>query len=95
MKRQLFCLIMDFLSKYDPWFVQKRDVLGRLRLSILEKCTASISKLVYGLHTNAYNEHYKLGESTASKCMKRFVIAICACFESHYLKQPICEDFKC
>ena len=49
--------------------------------------------LTYGLLADVCNEYYRLDESTASECIKRFVITIRACFESNYLK-PTHDDFK-
>ena len=89
MRRQFFCYIVDSIAKYDdPWFDQKRSALEGLGLSTLHKCIVAIHMLVYGLFTNVCNQYYKLGESTTFECMKKFVVAICACFESTYLKQP-------
>ena len=82
---------MDSVTKYDPWFAQKRVRLKRLELSTMQKCTTAIFILAYA---NAYNEYYKLDESTAFECMKRFIIVNCACFESTYLRQYTCEDFE-
>ena len=39
MKRQLFSCIADFDAKYDPWFVQKYDVLGRLEFTSRKTCS--------------------------------------------------------
>ena len=49
MRRDLFVRIMDGVSSYNPWFLQKRDALGRLGVSTLQKCVAAMRMLAYGM----------------------------------------------
>ena len=92
MRRDLFVRIMDGVSSYDPWFLQKRDALGRLGVSTLQKCVVAMRMLAYGVAADACDDYCRLGESTVSECMKRFVIAVRGCFEGTYLRQPTRED---
>ena len=94
MRRNLFVCIVDAVTKFDPWFEQRCDALGHLGLSTLQKCTISICMLAYGLLTDACDDYCRLGESTTLVCLKRFVIAICGCFEFTYFKQPTREDLE-
>ena len=94
MKRDLFVRIVDAVAKFDPWFVQKCDAVGRLGLSTLQKCIVVICMLAYNLLVDACNDYCRLGESTTIECLKRFVVAIQACFQSTYLKQPTREDIE-
>ena len=94
MRRELFRRIMDAVAKHGPWFVQKYDAVERQGLSTLHKCTIAIKMLVYGLPMDACDEYCRLDESTTLECMKRFVIAICVCFQSTYLRQPTREDIQ-
>ena len=48
--------------------------------------------LAYGLAADVCDDYCRLGESTISECMKRFVIAVRGCFEGTYLRQPTWED---
>ena len=82
MRRELFMRIADSVTAFDSYFVQKRDGLGRLGLSSLQKCTAAIRMLAYGVAADATDEYCRIGESTATEAMRRFVNAICHCFES-------------
>ena len=86
MTRELFNNIVQFVSSYDPWFCQKTDAGERLGLSTLQKCTAALKMLAYGLPADACDEYCRLGESTASKYLKRFVLVIWGCFEATYLR---------
>jgi hypothetical protein len=92
MRRNVFLRIKAAVAEHDPWFVQKKDCAGHLGLSSLQKCTAAIRILAYGVAADSTDEYCCLGESTAIKSLKRFVIAVRACFESHYLWQPTRAD---
>jgi hypothetical protein len=71
MRRQLFLRLVDAVCAFDPWFIQRRDALGRLGLSSLQKCTAALQMLAYGVPADACDEYCRLGESTTLEAMKR------------------------
>ena len=50
------------------------------------------SLLAYRTSRDAINKYCKLSDSTIMKAMMRFVLAIRACFETKYLRQPTRED---
>jgi hypothetical protein len=83
---------MHEVCAYDPYFVQKRNAAGVLGLSTVQKCTAALRLLAYGTSGDAVDEYCRLSESTAMEAMRRFVLAIKACFEARYLRQPTRED---
>jgi hypothetical protein len=93
MRRDLFLHIVEQVCAFDPWFIQKRDAAGRPGLSSLQKCTAAIRMLAYGIPADATDEYCRTGESTAIEAMKRFTVAVRGCFESTFLRQPSREDF--
>jgi hypothetical protein len=86
--------IVERVSAFDSWFVQRFDAVGRLGLSALQKCTAALRMLAYGVPADATDEYYRAGESTAIEALKRFVIAIRGCFENTFLRQPSREDLE-
>ena len=90
MRRPLFLCLVDGVSHFDPWFLQAPNATGRLGLSTLQKCTAAIQMLAYGVPANAYDEYVRLSEST----VKRWVAAIHACFGETYLQQPMHVDIE-
>jgi hypothetical protein len=94
MRRELFLHLVDAVCAFDPWFIQRRDALGRLGLSSLQKCTAALRMLAYGVPADACDEYCRLGESTALEAMKRWVVAIRGCFEAQYLRQPTRVDLE-
>jgi hypothetical protein len=92
MQRCLFLRIMHEVCAYDSYFVQKRNAAGVLGLSSVQKCTAALRMLAYGTSGDAMDEYCRLSESTTMEAMTRFVVAIRACFEGRYLRQPTRED---
>ena len=94
MRRQLFLRLVDGVSHFDPWFLQAPDATGRLGLSTLQKCTAAIRMLAYGVPADACDEYVRLGESTVLEAMKHWVAVIHACFAETYLRQPTRTDIE-
>ncbi|XP_021756217.1 uncharacterized protein LOC110721390 [Chenopodium quinoa] len=58
MQRPLFIRIMNKFVKGDVYFQQRRDAAGRLGLSPLQKCTAAIRMLAYGMAADAVDEYF-------------------------------------
>jgi hypothetical protein len=94
MLRELFLKIMETIVVHDSYFVHKRDATRLLGLSSIQKCTIVIKMLAYGVSVDYTDEYCKLNESTAFECLKRFVKAIQACFESNYLRQQTLTNVK-
>jgi hypothetical protein len=87
-----FLSIVYRVCAYDEWFVQRPDVVGRMGLSSLQKCTAALRMLAYGVAVDATDEYVWLGASTADEALCRFCIAIRVYFESTFLQQPSRKD---
>jgi hypothetical protein len=94
MRRELFLSIVDRVCAYDSWFVQRPDATGRLGLSALQKCTAAIRMLAYGVAADATDEYCCIGANTADEALRRFVIAIHECFEAFFFRQPSRDDLE-
>ena len=94
MRRNLFLRIVDGVSIHDPYFQNKQDAIGRQSLSPLQKCTVAIRMLAYGVAADSVDEYLLIGESTTTKCVKRFVRAIIAVFGDEYLRRPNAEDIE-
>ncbi|XP_022869500.1 uncharacterized protein LOC111388910 [Olea europaea var. sylvestris] len=58
---------------HDPYFVQRRNATRTLSLSSLQKITASLRMLSYGVAADFIDEYIRIGESTAIESLKRFV----------------------
>jgi hypothetical protein len=49
--------IMDVVVAYDPYFVQKPNVVRLMVLSNIQKCIVALHMLAYGVASNVKNEH--------------------------------------
>ncbi|XP_033128723.1 uncharacterized protein LOC103871690 [Brassica rapa] len=94
MNKALFMRIVDRLFNEVRFFRQKQDVIGRLGLSALQKCTAAIRVLAYGSALDAVDEYLRLGATTARLCVENFVDAIINLFGVEYLRRPTPADLQ-
>ncbi|XP_019183666.1 PREDICTED: uncharacterized protein LOC109178499 [Ipomoea nil] len=92
MSRNLFLRIANAVEDHDNYFLQRRDRIGRLGLSTLQKVTATFQILAYGVPADATNEYIQIGESTAIESVKRFCRAIVEVFGELYLRAPDAND---
>jgi hypothetical protein len=73
MSRPLFFHLQFTLETHDPYFIQKRNAAGMLGLSSLQKMTAALRMLAYGVATDSTNEYVRIGESIVVESLKKFV----------------------
>ena len=92
MSCSLFLYILSKVEAHEPYFIQKRDNAKKLGLSSLQKMTAALRMLIYGVMTNFMDEYVRIGESTAIQCLKKFVAAILDIFSEEYLRSPNNKD---
>ena len=92
MNRTLFLRILFMVENYDPYFVQTKNAVGIMGLSSLQKMTAAIRMLAYGVAVDAVDDYVRIGESTAIESLKRFVRAVVAIFSNEYLRSPNNDD---
>ncbi|XP_075640517.1 uncharacterized protein LOC142612290 [Castanea sativa] len=76
----------------DEYFVRKRNATGVLGLSSLQKMTAALRMLAYGVAADFTNEYVRIGESTAIESLKKFVEAIVDIYSTEYLRSPNSND---
>uniref|UniRef100_A0A0D3E428 Myb-like domain-containing protein n=1 Tax=Brassica oleracea var. oleracea TaxID=109376 RepID=A0A0D3E428_BRAOL len=94
MNKRLFMHIVHRLSNEVHFFSQRRDGLGRLGLSSLQKCTAAIRALAYGSAADTVDEYLWLGETTTRSCLENFVEGIIYLFGEEYLRKPTPADLQ-
>ncbi|KAK2662951.1 hypothetical protein Ddye_001525 [Dipteronia dyeriana] len=90
--RSLFLRIVEKVEARDNYFMQQRDSVGRLDLSVLQKITAVFRMLAYGCPADATDEYIKIGESTTIESLKRFCRAVVKEFAGEYLRSPNATD---
>ena len=94
MGRHVFLRIVEALSNIDPYFQQRVDAIGKKGLSPLQKCTAAMRMLAYGVSADAVDDYVRIGESTAIECLEKFVEDVILVFESEYLRKPNSNDIQ-
>jgi len=94
MNKPLFMHIVDRLSNEVLYFREKKDGLGRISLSPLQKCTAAIRVLAYGSAADAVDEYLRLGETTTRLCVENIVEGIIYLFGDEYLRRPTPADLQ-
>ncbi|XP_057760075.1 uncharacterized protein LOC130980406 [Arachis stenosperma] len=92
MRRDVFLRIVDALSNVYPYFQQRVDATGRRGLSPLQKCTAAIRMLAYGVAVDAVDDYVRIGESTTIECLEKFVEGVIFVFQDEYLQKPNPND---
>ena len=88
MNRTLFLRILFMVENYDPYFVQTKNVVGIIGLSSLQKMTAAIRMLAYGVAADVVDDYVRIGKSATIESLKRFVRAVVAIFSNEYLMSP-------
>lgn len=95
MNRELLMRIHDAIVEHGPInFKQRRDAANKIGLSSLQKITAAIRILAYGMSGDICDDYLKLAGSTAIKCMKDFCIVVIDIFGNEYLRNPTKEDIE-
>ncbi|XP_075483787.1 uncharacterized protein LOC142523941 [Primulina tabacum] len=94
MRRELFFRIVNALDDRSPYFQQRDDAARRKGLSPLQKCTAAIRQLAYGVPADHLDEYLRMGESTAIKCLFKFCGYVVELFSDRYLRRPNADDVQ-
>ncbi|XP_050260007.1 uncharacterized protein LOC126705100 [Quercus robur] len=92
MRRSLFLRILSRVEAHEPYFTQKRNAAKKLGLSPLQKMTAALRMLTYGVAADFMDEYVRIAETTAITSLKKFVVAVVAIFSEEYLRSPNNED---
>ncbi|KAI3680915.1 hypothetical protein L6452_35694 [Arctium lappa] len=94
MQRPLFLRIVEGVKNHDRFFESGTDCTRRSKLSPLQKCTAAIRMLAYGVAADVVDEYLRIGETITIKCVKKFARAIIAVFGDEYLRRPNVADLQ-
>ena len=80
MNLKLFRKIVEHLRAYNDYFKLKRDAVGLLGFSTIQKVTVALRILAYGIHADSADDYLRMAESTAIDCMYNFCRAIVTVF---------------
>ncbi|KAK1612486.1 hypothetical protein QYE76_036159 [Lolium multiflorum] len=65
-----------------------------VRLHLVQKCSAAIRMLSYGMPADIFDEYLRMGESTCLEAIYRFCRAVIAVFGEYYCREPTIEDTR-
>ncbi|XP_076890204.1 uncharacterized protein LOC143541209 [Bidens hawaiensis] len=90
MRLPLFLRILNEVVTHEPYFVQRRDNVGRLGLSSIQKITAALRMMAYGVTADFMDEYISIGKNTAMESLKKFCET--NIFSTEYLRSPNTND---
>jgi hypothetical protein len=88
----LFLSIMNKLSEIFLYFTERHDATGRIGLTLLQKYTAALHQLVYGMTADMIDEYLKLGKTVALECLEYYCAGIIECFWTEFSRRPTVAD---
>jgi hypothetical protein len=92
MSSRLLNKIAKAVEEHDHYFVQKENAAGVCGFSCLQKVTAALRQLAYGVPADYVDEYVRIGESTAIESLRKFVRSIIDVFSKEYLRAPNADD---
>jgi hypothetical protein len=92
MGAELFQHICGVVARYDTFFQQRGNCTSLLGHSTLQKVTAAIRLMAYGIPADLVDDHLAMAESTTIYCLRWFAWAIIKCFGVQYLRAPNAQD---
>ena len=93
MPRSLFTRVFERIS-IRHFFVRKTDALGRLDVHPLQRITAALRVMAYGISSDAVDEYCRLSESSTMDSLKGFTKAVVEEFGPEYLRSPTEKDLQ-
>lgn len=94
MRKELFLRIVNALENNDSYFENTVDGIGRDKISSIQKCTAAIRMLAYGMAGDAVDDYVRMAETTAIQCLKKFNECVINVFGEQYLRKPTTDDIE-
>lgn len=94
MSSRLFRRLLREIPEQHSYFLQKLDAVGKPGASPVQKLTASLRMLAYGIAADAIDEYVRLSETTVLRSMKEFCFAVIAIYGEHYLRHPNSDDIR-
>lgn len=94
MQPWVFDRMMRDVANHDPYFVQKKDGLGRVRFSTEQKLTCAMRMLAYGISAYFCDNFLDIAKSMACEILEHFTRAIWNVYHKEYLRRPNKADLR-
>uniref|UniRef100_A0A803Q2N0 Uncharacterized protein n=1 Tax=Cannabis sativa TaxID=3483 RepID=A0A803Q2N0_CANSA len=94
MRKHVFLSIVQALESHSSYFQMRFDTTSKRGLSPLQKCTAAMRMLAYGVPADYVDEYVRIGETSAIDCLVNFVRGVNEIFETEYLRRPNVDDIR-
>jgi hypothetical protein len=83
---------MHKLSETSLYFCERYDATGHAGLTVLQKCTAALCQLAYGMTAYTIDEYLKLGKTIVLECLEYYCSSIIECFRDEFLRHSTVAD---
>jgi hypothetical protein len=83
---------MSMLQAEEVAAVVTSSSTTRAALTALQKCTAALHQLAYGMTIDTIDEYLKLGKTIALKCLEYYCLDTIGCFVDEFLRRPTATD---
>ena len=80
------------MKQHGRYFEQRRSCDNLLGHRTIQKVTAALRMMAYGIPVDLIDDHLAMGESTSIECVKRFAVAIVEVFRREYVRAPNAQD---
>jgi hypothetical protein len=86
MRKGPYLKIVGAVTKHDEYFKRKSNAARTMGFYPIQKLTAAMRQLCYGINADLVDEYLRIVESTALESFKRLCIAAVEVFEEEYLR---------
>ena len=93
-KARVELLMCDIMAADIPFFILKKDCIGRDVPSLEARILLPLKTLAYGVDPHAFTDYFQISETMARKCCYEFDSAVLKNYQKEYLRLHIKEDIK-
>jgi hypothetical protein len=83
---------MSMLQAEEVATIVASSSTTRAALTALQKCTAALRQLAYGMTVDTIDEYLKLGKTIALECLEYYCLDIIERFVDEFLRRPTVAD---
>lgn len=92
MRKHVFLRIHNAIEASDVFFQRTPDATGRMSISGLQKSTAAMRMLAYGVAADGIDEYLRMSAATSRNALLKFCEGVIRIFGPEYLRRPTAND---